>query len=57
MFGGNKRDDIPETITDEQMRDLQRRAQWAHRNESWISPEATARRISSIEQQQKRHLS
>lgn len=49
--------EIPETITDEQMTELQRRARWAHRNESWFSPEAVARRLASIDQQEKRALS
>lgn len=56
MFG-KKRDDIPETITDEQMTDLQRRARWAHRNESWFSAEAVNRRLAENEQREKRHLS
>lgn len=56
-MSGSKRTDVPETITDKQMRDIQLRAQWANRHESILGPKATARRINSIEQQQKRHLS
>jgi hypothetical protein len=52
-----KRIDIPETITDEQMSDLQRRAQLAHGGESWFSTEAVARRLASIDQREKRDLS
>jgi hypothetical protein len=55
MFG-KKRDDIPETITDEQMAKLQWRAQRAD-TESMFSKRNVDRRITSNEQQQKRHLS
>ena len=44
---------VPNTITDRQMRDLTRRAQWAHRKESWIDKKAVNRRLSSTKQANK----
>jgi hypothetical protein len=48
--------DVPETISNEDYASLQRRAQKTN-GESMFSKRAVERRIASTEQQQKRHLS
>jgi hypothetical protein len=54
LFG--KRDDVPETISNEDYASLQRRAAKAN-TESMFSRKMVDRRIASNEQQQKKHLS
>jgi hypothetical protein len=51
-----KRDDVPETISDEQMAKLSWRAQKSN-TESPFSRRNVERRIASSEQQQKKNLS
>lgn len=50
-------DDVPDTIGEERMKELQTAAQWAHRHDSWLSKEAIAKRLADNEQREKRWLS
>ncbi|HEX7164249.1 MAG TPA: hypothetical protein VF223_23780 [Trebonia sp.] len=53
LFGGNS-DDVPNTISDDEMNDIRVRAQKAHGHESWVSDEAVAKRKASNKQHDNR---
>jgi hypothetical protein len=60
MFGKHAKPgpgDIPQTITDEQMADIQRRAIRAHRFDNPFSKAEVNRRLAMNAQHDKRHLS
>ena len=54
---GTPGDGIPQTITDEQMREIQRRANRAHRYDNPWSTAEVSRRLAMNAQHAKRHLS
>ena len=56
MADGEKRADVPETISDEQMADIQRRALRAAAGQHPFAPEVVRRNLSSRDQYKNRHL-
>lgn len=50
-------DDVPDTVGEQRMNEIRAAGRWAHRNDSWFSPEAVEARLADNEQREKRWLS